>query len=515
MKDSNKIRVGIGGLFHETNTYATELTGPTTLKDLVVYEGEALLKLAGTAMGGAIDACLENDWEIVPTVFMHVNTTFGTVTDDAYAAVKQQLLSTLANEPVDVFYLMVHGAGIVQSTSDLEGDLAKSIREVVGVDTKIVASTDLHGKVTDLIAREYDYYTTCKEYAHVDFNPCAKEALLTGVSAFLNQLTPTMNYQKIPILLPPSTTMEAGTFGTLIRDKCLAYEENPQILNCSVMHGFPYQDTEYCGMYVLVTTDNDIVLAEQIATEFAQWIWDNRQLSLNLPPNVDQTIAITTDILATKGRYQAPAAFWENDNKPIVIADIGDNPGGGCTGDTTHLLSKILTTDLGKVAFFNIRDPQVVKQAIEAGVGATISVNLGGKLDPLRSGNPIACTAYVKSISDGIETIRGPMLNGVSFDLGPSVRLTVGQVDVIVQTGLGQAFDDVSGRAHGIDIYEYDVVCVKSSAHWRAFYQKVSDHLLMADSPGLTTARVGEFAHTKLTHPIYPIDNDASFPISA
>jgi microcystin degradation protein MlrC len=515
MITSKKIRVAVGGLLHETNTYATELTGPTNLEDLVVYSKEEMLKLKGTAMGGPIEECLENGWEIVPTVFRHVNTTFGMVSDEAYASVKEEIISILANEkPIDIFYLMIHGAGVVLNTADLEGDLAKSIREAIGPKAKIVSSTDLHGKVTDLIAKEYDFYTTCKEYAHVDLNPCAKDALRHGVQIFLGEITPIFRYKKIPILLPPSTTMLEGAFGAQIKEKCLQYELNEKVLNCSVMHGFPYQDTDFCGMYVLVTTNNDSELAESISDELAQWIWDNREQTLKLPPSVKETVAEVFELLDKKGIYSTFTAEQRKVHKPIVIADIGDNPGGGCTGDTTHLLREIMLQKACKIAFFNIRDEETVNQAIASGVGTTIDVQLGAKLDKLRGGAPIVCKAYVKSISDGIETIRGPMVHGMTFNLGPSVRLIIGEIDVIVQKGLGQALDDVTGRAHGVIVEEYDIVCVKSSAHFRAFYKEISDDIFMADSPGLTTTDVCVFEHKNLSYPIFPLHDNASYPIA-
>ena len=353
MSTSKKIRVAIGGLFHETNTYATALTGPTTLDDLVVYRKEEMFKLIGTAMGGPIDECLENGWEIVPTVFRHVNNTFGMVTDEAYASVQEEIISILAQEePIDIFYLMVHGAGVVLNTPDLEGELAKSIRQTIGPNAKIVSSTDLHGKVTDLIAQEYDFYTTCKEYAHIDFNPCARDALRQGVEIFLGQITPTFCYKKIPILLPPSTTMIEGAFGAQIKDRCLQHELNDEIINCSVMHGFPYQDTEYCGMYVLVTTNNNTELADSVSEELAQWIWNNREQGLKLPPSVKDTVAEVFALLDKRGYYESLSQEQKSNHKPIIIADIGDNPGGGCTGDTTHLLRELMAQKSCKIAFF-------------------------------------------------------------------------------------------------------------------------------------------------------------------
>ncbi|QIR14991.1 MlrC C-terminal domain-containing protein [Shewanella aestuarii] len=281
------------------------------------------------------------------------------------------------------------------------------------------------------------------------------------------------------------------------------------------MHGFPYQDTEYCGMYVLVTTNNNHELAETVSEELAQWIWDNREQSLKLPPSVKETVAEVFEKLDKRGYYESLTLEQRANHKPMIIADIGDNPGGGCTGDTTHLLRELMLQKECKIAFFNIRDEETVNQAIASGVGTTIDVKLGAKFDKERGGDPIVCKAYVKSISDGIETIRGPMAHGITFNLGPSVRLVIGKIDVIVQKGLAQALDDVTGRAHGVIIEEYDIVCVKSSAHFRAFYKEVSDDLFMADSPGLTTADVCVFEHKNLLHPVFPMHDNASYPISS
>jgi len=511
---SDNVRVAFGGLFHETNTYATELTGATTFETLVAYHGDEILKLAGTALGGPIDECKEQGWTLLPTALFHVGNTFGMVTDEAYEQVKADILTRLRQQlPVDVFYLAVHGAGVVQSTPDLEGDLARAVREAIGPEAKIVSSTDLHGKVTDTIAHEYDYYTTCKEYPHVDLYPCARDALRVGVKTRLGELNPVFHYQKLPIVIPPSTTKIDGAFGHTIREKCIAYETLDGVLNCSVMHGFPFQDTDFCGMYVLVTTNGDEELAKKISSELSQWIWDNRSQSQVFAPSVSEAIKQAGEILDQKGRYKPVVAGTLSEHRPVIIADCGDNPGGGTTGDTTHVLRALIDAQLGKVAFMSIRDPETVDQAIAAGVGSSIDVCLGGKLDYPRGGEPIRVQAYVKSISDGVETIRGEMVNGMTFRLGPSVRLQIQGVDVVVQKGLGQGLDDVQGRAHGIIVEEYDVVCIKSSAHWRAFYSTVSDDLLLADSPGLTTTHVEVFEHTNLTYKVYPFDADATFPI--
>ncbi len=509
--DDKKLRVAVGGLFHETNTYVTAFSGHTTYDTLTAYKGHNILKLKGSALGGAVDECLSQGWTLLPTAAFIVNTTFGLITDKAYAEVKIDIISALRLQlPVDVFYLIVHGAGTVAGISDLEGDLAASIREVIGPSAKIVASADLHGKVTDYMASQFDFFSACKEYPHTDLSSSASDALQQGAKALLGQTNPCFYYERIPILLPPTANIEDELFTGVIRNKCLAYEKQPAVLNCSVMHGFPYQDTAFCGMYVMATTDGDPALAKDVCKELAQWIWDHREESCASLPDVWGALESAKLTLAKRERG---GEATEQGYKPVVIADYADNPGGGAAGDTTHLLSAVLEASLGRVAFMSIRDEETVDQAVRAGVGSTINVQLGGKIDFPRGGEPISAKAYVKSISDGIETVRGPMFKGLTFDLGPSVRLQINNVDIIVQKGLCQAFDDVQGRAHGIIVEEYDVVCVKSMGHWQAFYKTVSDDLIMCDSPGQTTTEVTSFKHTALDHLCFPLDKNATYPV--
>ena len=48
--------------------------------------------------------------------------------------------------------------------------------------------------------------------------------------------------------------------------------------------------------------------------------------------------------------------------------------------DTTEVLRAVLDAELERVAVFGFYDPDVVEQMIAAGVGATVTVELGGKL---------------------------------------------------------------------------------------------------------------------------------------
>jgi len=210
------------------------------------------------------------------------------------------------------------------------------------------------------------------------------------------------------------------------------------------MHGFPHQDTDFCGVCPMVTPKNDPKLAQELVDKLAQWIWDHRKESV-CPMN-------DLDMLEKDGhceRKQPTKGGDVIDHTPIVIGDAADNPGAGGGGGGVLLLKALVETKgLGKAAFIGIHDPETVKVTVAAGAGVTIDVSHGGKFEE-EAGPPIKTKACLKLISDGNETVRGgTALNG-PFKLGPHVRSVMDVVNtenVIVMTGMCQGCDDTQGR---------------------------------------------------------------------
>src|SRR5690606_1322524 len=86
---------------------------------------------------------------------------------------------------------------------------------------------------------------------------------------------------------------------------------------------------------------------------------------------------------------------------PMVIADQADNTGGGAPGDSTYALAALLDRGATDVALGMIYDPEVVRQAGAAGVGARIDVRLGGKLGAT-SGSPLDVAAEVLAVNPAL-----------------------------------------------------------------------------------------------------------------
>ena len=211
---NEKLRVCCVGFFHETNTYLTEGMGETTLDNMRIFRGDDIKALRGTALGGAVDVCEENGWDLLPGLIYGPDSSFGLVNAQFWSDAKKEMLDTLkAQMPLDIVYLALHGAGVVDKTPDLEGDLAESVRKLVGEDTMIVWSGDLHGKITDQMKASMNFFSACKKYPHLDMNEAARDAMYRAAAILAGESTPTPAFRKVPLLMPVSNTEEEGLFG--------------------------------------------------------------------------------------------------------------------------------------------------------------------------------------------------------------------------------------------------------------------------------------------------------------
>lgn len=496
------MRIAVGGIVHETNTYAVQSFGMTHLDAFRVTRGAEMLRYdkTRTFVGGMIEGCRNGDHEIVPTLHA-VAQPSGTIDAEAYRGLKTELVAGIAAAlPVAAVVLDTHGAGVVDGIDDLEADLGEAIRLVIGPDLPLITTLDLHGSITEEMNDVFDLMLGVYDYPHVDMFERGLEAIDAVPKLVSGRWRPTTHVERLPMLTPTSTTDVSPARD--IRQRCLDSEQEDGVLRCAFFHGFPFTDIPATGASVVVTTNDDQVLAAATARRIAGEIWDRR--------NEFQLESLTPEIAIQQAVRVGAEAVG-----PVVINDTADNCGGGSPGDATHVLRALIEAGLpGKTCFAFVFDPEVAEQAHAAGAGATIEVSLGGKHDDLH-GEPIRMGAYVKTTSDGRFTYVTPMLAGAKADLGAMARLQVGGpggLDVLVGSARAQVFDPEVFKLHGIDVTEYDVVALKSSQHFRAGFSKLAAAIVTADSPGLTTLRVENFEHPRADGPRWPIDPETVWP---
>jgi microcystin degradation protein MlrC len=487
-----RLRIALGGLGHETNTYADAVSGPTGLDRFAVRRGDRMLRARGTEtfVGGFLDACDELGAEPVPTLWAWANPS-GTITAEAYAALHDELLQRLADVlPVDGVALELHGAGVVDGIDDLEGHLGSAVRELIGPSVPLVAALDLHGNITGRMVEVFDALFGNELYPHTDGRARGHEAVSAIPRMLAGRWSPTIHVEHLPMLLPASST-DPGEPAAAMNEVCRAVEARAGVIDCTVFHGFPFVDVPHVGVHVLVTTDGDRALAEASAQEVAAWIWEHRE-RFRKESHSPESAVLTARRLVEEGQ------------RPVVVNETCDNPGGGSPGDGTHLLRAMLDADLQDAAFGFVADPEVAGAAHRAGVGARLEVRLGGKHGDLH-GAPIDLVGQVRTLTDGRFVLQH-MGRGVGMDLGRSARLRCGGIDVIVTSEPFQTLDAEVFLLHGIDVTRCSVVGLKSSQHFRAGFGHLAAAILTADAPGLTTNHVEVFDRLTTDRPLWPKD---------
>jgi microcystin degradation protein MlrC len=194
---------------------------------------------------------------------------------------------------------------------------------------------------------------------------------------------------------------------------------------------------------------------------------------------------------------------------PIVLLDHYDNCASGGTMDTTAVLTEILRQGLEDVAVFAVYDPAAVQQAIAAGIGAEVSLSIGGKLKmPAIPGEspPLTVTGTVKTISDGRYKNRGPMARGVEMDMGAAVMVDTGAAEIVLISRHVEPSDLNCFLSLGIDPLQKRYVMLKSRIHWRAGLGPMARAVVECAGVGVCTSDYGQLQFRKVRRPIFPLD---------
>ena len=491
------LRVGIAGLWHETNVYATERIGFATLDQFRILRGDEILERhtdTRTTVGGAIAGAAGEDVTFVPLV--HANAApWGTVDGSAYKTMREEIVSAIRDAgQLDGIFLDLHGAGVAQGAPDLEADLTRRVRGVAPRSI-LVTAFDLHANLAPETVADLDagfLYTT---YPHTDMFERGAEAMRTLIQTRRGRLRPTMVVQPIPMQVPPIAGWTGSAAMRAINERCARLERLPGIIDCSFAHSFGYAPGARASVVMVADGTRDTASAE--ARSAAEWIWAHRGDLDFAAPLAPDAIKRARAVLSQRGG-------------PVVLNEANDNPGSGAPADGTHLLRALLATDGLHATLGPLTDPAAALACHRVGLGAVIRLALGGNMDKSGlSGSPIDVEGTVVGLSDGRFKLGTSMGAGLEVDLGPMAALRVKTVDVVISTRHAQALEPAYFETVGIDPRKYDLVCVKSINHFRAGFSDLMTAAVPVDGPGLSTVDVRTFGEG--WQGCWPWDEDAIF----
>ena len=485
------MRVVIGSISHETNTFSNVLTDLDKFRDDLYLGQDILTAFKGKhAIASAfIEVAEAEGFDLIPTVWARA-TPSGLVTDEAFTYLLSRLIEPLESEgTVDGVLLHLHGAMVTQSIDDPEGEVLETIRGIVGQKTPIISTLDLHANIAARMVREADILVGYDTYPHVDLFERGREAAQLMADMLKGQLTPTMAMTKPPMLVSPQRQKTNYHPMNALISLAHEMEADEPVVNVTVAGGYPFADVDFAGMTMLVTTNHDLALAQARADQLATFAWKLRRDFLARVVPVKEAVA---EAMATPGG-------------PVVLADHADNPGGGAPCDGTVLLRTMLDLGVENAVLAVLADPEAVNTLVAAGVGTSVTLRLGGKTDELH-GSPLEVTGTVKLIADGKFVALGPMASGLESNMGRTVVFTCRGVDVIVTEKRLQPTDLELYRSMGIEPTRKKILAVKSAVHFRASHEPIAKKIIEVDAPGIHSARLSAFPYKKLRRPLFPLD---------
>lgn len=487
------MRVASGAISHETSTFTTV---PTTWESFSEVWGDvrgpAIIETfrgGNIPTGGFISGAEAHGFELIPTIHAAANPSAPTPRD-VFEDIVQELLDGIEQAgDIDGVLLELHGAMVAEGVDDAEGYILNATRQLVGPNVPIVAQLDIHSNVSPRMVENADVLIGRETYPEIDMAERGRECADVLVRIVREGLRPTMALRQLPMFWGLNQVTAHPPMNEAIA-RLHALEAEPGVVCGSIATCFPWADIPDMGSSVYVVTDDDIDLAQQLADDLGEWIFERRA-------DWHSPTATTRDRLA---EADGAGKF------PTIIADYLDNTGGGTPGDSTGMLQTFLDAKLDSACVLYVVDPGAIAKCVEAGVGAVLDLEVGGKSVPAQ-GTPCPMRAEVIAVSDGEFEYDGPMFAGMPGNMGASAHIRQDGVHVILVTIREQPFCTAFSRTLGLDPRKMKYIGVKSQTHFRSGFESWAGGIYVVAEPSVHNPVDGSLVYRNLGRKLYPLDD--------
>lgn len=461
------MRIVVGGIHTECSTY----------NPVLVHEAEFRI-LRGAALTASDYFTFLKDYpaEFVPTLHARA-IAGGPVERKTYDKFKAEILAGIAAAgPLDGVYLPLHGAMFVEGLEDAEGDFVTAVRNLVGPDLPISTSYDLHGNVSQRIIDALDMFSTYRTAPHIDVEETMRRAVTMLVRSLETGVRPAIAWAPVPVALPGERTSTEDEPAKSLYARLPGIEAPEEIWDASLMVGYVWAD-EPRATAAAIMTGTDLAVLRHAAEDLAQDYWNAREQFVfgtktgNIEECVTEAIAATT--------------------QPAIIAESGDNPTGGGVGDRADVLAELIEQGATGVLFAGIADRAATELVYAAGVGARLSLDIGGSLDT--SSKPVRVEAEVVFLLEVAE----PYLR--------EAVLRIGGIDLVVTTRRRPFHNIADFTRLGLDPHAAKILVVKSG-YLSPELAPIANPSLMTLSPGVVDQFVERLPRHRKVRPTYPFD---------
>jgi len=478
-------RIAIAGIAIESSTFSPAVTEEAAFKARI---GEEVFTYYPFM---EVDSVTRKRAQWFPTLRGHA-IPGGIVSREAYESLLGKILDGLKqNLPYDGLFLDIHGAMSVVGLDDPEGDMIARIREVVGSETIISTSMDLHGNVSERLAGHSDLITCYRMAPHEDAIESKKRAVVN----LLDRIESGKGKPKykawipVPILLPGEKTSTRIEPGKELYAKVDPETKKEGVIDASIWIGYAWADEPRNHAVVMVTGDDENQVKES-AEYLAKSFWDVRN----------------------QFEFVAPVAYLDESvemalksaKKPFVISDMGDNPTAGGAGDVTWTLTELLKrpefkSETGpELIYASIPGQDLVAKAKTAGIGNMVE-GLAGAMVDNRFASPVLLKGKVFSIKEGDQ------------DAKTEAVVQVGSLKIIVTENRKPYHYVKDFTELGLDPTKTDILVVKIGYLVPELYDLRGDWV-MALTPGGVDQDLERLGYKRIKRPMFPLDKDMPDP---
>jgi len=486
-------RIAIAECKQEVSTFNPV---PSRYEDFRTACGQAVVDYHRTVreeIGGALSVFdAASNVELAPAFAVSSNTSGGVLAAESFDRLSAEFLKGLAEAGrVDAAYFCLHGAMQAENENDPEGYLLQEARRVLGQDIPFVVSLDLHGILTDRMLEHSDAVLAYHTYPHVDFFETGARAAKLLLKIVAGEVRPVTARVKIPVLARGDEMItDTGAVSDCIR-LAESIESSAGGLSAGVMWGNPFTDVPELQTNSFVVMNDDETVAKEQAIELANRFWNHHE-KMQVPLSSLED-AVREAAAVTSGT--------------VVMMDAADATSSGASGDSNAILHEAVKQKYRGRLLAPIVDPDAVREAMAAGVGATIQTSVGGTLDTARF-QPLKVEARVRSISDGRFVSES---FGWNWNSGATVVLEADNMTLVVGTHPVSLFDRSWFYANGQDPQRFDMVVVKSPHCEPHMFADWCVRLINVDAPGSTSANLKSLGHTLCRRPMFPLDEGVAF----
>ncbi|MFB6135385.1 MAG: M81 family metallopeptidase [Halobacteriaceae archaeon] len=472
------MRIAIGSMSHETNTFTDRRTG---LDEFRTAAGEDLLDGSARwgSLGGLADVLEEAGVDVAPTYAARA-LPGGVVEPDAFRTVRERVVSGVRDADPDGVCLALHGSMYVDGDPDPEGTLLAAVRDAVGPDVPVVAALDMHATVTEAMVANLDGVAGYRTAPHTDTRETGERAAALLLDAVRGDAEPVLSWRRMPMLLAGERSETEAEPMRSLMDRLREAERRDGLLDASYFLGFPWCDTPHAGVHAVVVGDAAAGAdAGDAADELAAAFWERRE-----------TFDFTTEAHDPDGALDEAAATA---GAPVVVADTGDIPGAGAREDTVDLLAAVAERgDLGRALVAVVADPDALAACRAAGEGGRVETDLGRFVsdgDPFPLGGDVTAVRRVEGVTAAL------------VDAGGAEVLVTDE-----RTNLHRDPDYL--REFGVAPTDFDLVAMKSG-YLSPAWKEVAARRLFALTPGDTNQVLADLPFEEVPRPLYPLDEDA------